>query len=104
MVIKKEITASSKLVVHHGELVKSALFPKDLVSIYVFSDTDLNLLRARMTKECRKTRREFDRVKRNNLSYTSSQTSSRRKVIKKIAKRCAVMAVFRDSNSGPISE
>ncbi|TYG82923.1 hypothetical protein ES288_D01G128000v1 [Gossypium darwinii] len=64
MVIKKEITASSKLVVHHGELVKSALFPKDLVSIYVFSDTDLNLLRARMTKECRKTRREFDRVKR----------------------------------------
>ncbi|MFQ6621699.1 hypothetical protein Gotur_002204 [Gossypium turneri] len=94
MVIKKEITASSKLVVHHGELVKSALFPKDLVSIYVFSDTDLNLLRARMTKECRKTRREFDRVKRNNLSYTSSQTSSRRKVIKKIAKRCAAMAVF----------
>lgn len=39
MVIKKEITASSKQVVHHGGLVKSALFPKDLVSIYVFSDT-----------------------------------------------------------------
>ncbi|KAG4214259.1 hypothetical protein ERO13_A01G110200v2 [Gossypium hirsutum] len=94
MVIKKEITASSKQVAHHGELVKSALFPKDLVSIYVFSDTDLNLLRARMTKECRKTRREFNRVKRYNLSYTSSQTSSRGKVIKKIAKRCAAMAVF----------
>ncbi|PPS06370.1 hypothetical protein GOBAR_AA14273 [Gossypium barbadense] len=94
MVIKKEITASSKQVAHHGELVKSAQFPKDLVSIYVFSDTDLNLLRARMTKECRKTRREFNRVKRYNLSYTSSQTSSRGKVIKKIAKRCAAMAVF----------
>lgn len=76
-----------------------------------------------MTKECRKTRREFDRVKRvfplssispfnivflkktnslivlliefqNNFSYTSSQASSRHKVIKKIAKRCAAVAVF----------
>ncbi|KAK8623274.1 hypothetical protein V6N13_118162 [Hibiscus sabdariffa] len=92
MAIKGEISTANRQV---GGLVKAALSPNDLVSIYVFPDTDLHhSLGAWMTKECRKTRREFDRMKRNNLSYAISQTSSRRKAKKKIEKRCAAMAVF----------
>ncbi|GMJ02731.1 hypothetical protein HRI_003942300 [Hibiscus trionum] len=90
MAIKREITASRQI----GGLVKPSLSRTDLVSIYVFPDTDHHSLGAWMTKECRKTRGEFDRMKRNNLSHAISQTSSRRKAIKKIAKRCAAMAVF----------
>ncbi|XP_022772636.1 inactive protein kinase SELMODRAFT_444075-like isoform X2 [Durio zibethinus] len=91
--IKKEITAI-KQVVHHGELVKLAKSRKDLVAIHVFSDSDLPLLRAWMTKDCRRNRRDLAIVKKSNLSSPISQTRSTRKVLKKIAKRLAAMAVF----------
>ncbi|XP_039024160.1 uncharacterized protein LOC120156964 isoform X1 [Hibiscus syriacus] len=91
MEVKTEITANVEI----GGLVNSALPRNDLVSIYAFPDSDLHhLLGAWMTREYRKTRRELDRMKRNDLSYAISQTSSRQKVIKKIAKRCAAIAVF----------
>ncbi|XVF35936.1 hypothetical protein REPUB_Repub19eG0014800 [Reevesia pubescens] len=93
MMIETEITAT-KQVVHHNELVKSAMLGKDLVSINVFSDSDLHLLRAWMTKDRMETRRDFDIVKRSNLSNPISRTSSTRKVLKKIAKCFAAMAVF----------
>ncbi|XP_022769206.1 receptor-like cytosolic serine/threonine-protein kinase RBK1 [Durio zibethinus] len=89
MVIKKEI-AASRQVVYHGELLKSAMLGKDLVSINVFSDSDLDLLRAWMTKD----RRDLSMGKWGNLNSPISQTSSTRKILKKIAQRFAAMAVF----------
>ncbi|XP_039053314.1 uncharacterized protein LOC120195318 [Hibiscus syriacus] len=94
MVIKTEITANREI----GGLLNSALSRNDLVSIYVFPDSDHHLLGAWMTKEYRKTHREVDRMKTNDLSSSNSQTSSKRKVIKKIAERCAAMAVFTGTN------
>ncbi|XP_022754281.1 receptor-like serine/threonine-protein kinase At3g01300 [Durio zibethinus] len=93
MTIKKETTAGRQ-VINHGELVKSVQIGKDLVSIQVFADSDLPLLRAWIPKDRRKIGRDFAIVKRGNLGSPISQTSSTRKVLKKIAKRCAAMAAF----------
>ncbi|XWS14440.1 hypothetical protein CRYUN_Cryun35bG0009600 [Craigia yunnanensis] len=102
MMVKKEITASSRQVVYHIELVKSVRLRKDLVSIQVFSDSDLPLIRAWMTNDRRKIGRDFAIVKRSNPGSPISQTSSTRKVLRKLAKRFAAMAVFigRDTEEG----
>ncbi|XVF63658.1 hypothetical protein PTKIN_Ptkin09bG0104300 [Pterospermum kingtungense] len=76
--IEKDIRAT-KQVVYRSELVKPARSGKDLLAIHVLSDSDLPLLRAWMTKDHRKTRRDLPVVKKG---------------LKKIAKHFAAMAVF----------
>ncbi|XVE69701.1 hypothetical protein DITRI_Ditri10aG0012000 [Diplodiscus trichospermus] len=60
----------------------------------MMSFLDLPLIRAWMTKDRRKTRRDLAIVKKSNHSSPIPQTSSTRKVLKKIAKRFAAMAVY----------